>query len=76
MGSLSLSFLKRVLVFLRRLSIFLCVHICGTAIFLAGDVDQKGQRTAQISADTLLRKNEVCVRGIATREKGLWYCIL
>lgn len=45
---------------------FLCVHIHGTTIFLAGDVCLKGEMTAQILADIPLGGNEVYVGGVAT----------
>lgn len=57
------------LVFLRCLFIFFSVHLCGTAIFLAGDAYLKGEMTVQILVDALLGEDKVCVRGVATKGK-------
>lgn len=63
--SWSLYVLLRCLVFC--FCFFLHVQICGTSIFLAGDVYLKGGMTTQIMADTHFGKNEAGIGAMPTK---------
>lgn len=52
------------------------VYFFPVFIFLAGDVYLKGEKTAQMVADTLLGEMKYVLKGWPQREKGLCYCIL